>query len=240
MSKTYSDKGYNIIADDIVKILRTEDILRKDRTVMDIGCGPGTYAFRISPLVKEVTCIDSSWPMLGRVKSESADRHADNISVTLCDCKGIPDDLICDVAFSSLCPPMNDPKMILSMERHAREWCVYVSSAKTGPGIETEIWKELGCDYSYGGYMTSYPDSFLKSVGRKTSLVFLEQRNTETIPLEDCISTFRRKISRFRPITEREEQAIRTVVSRHADGDTVILDSNSRMGLLYWRPNVTL
>jgi len=235
-SETYTDNTYSDIADSIVKDLRADGTFCKDVSVMDIGCGPGTYAFRISPHVRKMVCIDGSQRMIDRLMREAAERNISNIETLVCDCRLLPGDLVCDVVFTSLCPPMNYPEMILEMEKHADRKCAYVSSSNVGTSIELEIWDELGCDYSYTGYNTNYPNDFLRSLGRKTQLRFYEQGYEETISVEKCIDRFLGKFSKYRTVTEKERDAITKVVRSHDEDGLVHISSKNRFGLLTWMP----
>lgn len=236
VAETYSDSSYSEIADSIVKDLVSDGMLSKDVSLMDIGCGPGTYAFRMHPYVERIVCVDGSQRMIDRLNREAGEKGVHNIEPILCDCRRLPRDLRCDIVFSSLCPPMNYPDMIVEMEKHARTGCAYVSSASVGTGIETEIWNELGKDYSYGGYNTSYPSDFLKSIGRRTKIRFYEQDYNETVPADKCAERFLGKISKYRNITEREREAVKKVVDRHEEDGAIHISSKNRFGLLTWSP----
>jgi len=235
-SESYSDSSYSEIADSIVRDLLADGTLHKDFSVMDIGCGPGTYAFRIHPYVKKVVCIDGSQRMIDRLNREAGEKGVHNIESLVCDCRKLTRGLKCDIVFASLCPPMNYPDMIVEMERHARVRCAYISSANVGTGIETEIWNELGKDYSYAGYNTTYPSDFLRSIGRRVELRFYEQDYNEDIAADKCAERFLGKISKYRRITKREHEAVKKVIDRHEVDGMIHISSKNRFGLLTWSP----
>lgn len=47
--------------------------LKKEDTVLDIGCGTGIIALALSPWIKQIQCIDISPKMLERTKANAAD-----------------------------------------------------------------------------------------------------------------------------------------------------------------------
>ena len=231
---TYSDSQYSAISDDIVSALLSEGIVNKDSTILDIGCGTGSFALRFSPHVSKVIGSDSSPKMLERLMDNASERNVNNIDPLLSDCLSIPSDVVCDVAFSSLCPPMNDPESLLSMEAHSKRYCIYVSSANVGNGIEGEVWKALGCDYSYSGYDTTYPFEYLRSIGKDARLRFFTQRNQSIIPIEECVNRYLRLVSKYRGMNGDMEHTIRDVIASHAKDGNIDLSREMRMGMLIW------
>ena len=232
-AKNYSSDRYSDIVDAIVTKLRSDGLL--SGSVLDIGCGPGTFAFPFSETAGKVIAYDASIPMLDRLKERCRSERIANISTVVGDCRSIPQNIHCDLAFSSLCPPMNYPESILEMERHG-DVCAYVSSANIGTSIETEIWSALGKDYSYSGYNTEYPYRFLRSVGRDPDLTFYTQKNTTEESEESVLKRHVSLISKYRPVTADIEKTIRKIVSGHSENGTITNTFEMRMGLLIWRP----
>lgn len=232
-ASNYDFHRYSTIVDDIVSMLRTKGLLFG--TVLDIGCGPGTFAIPFSESAETVIALDASRPMISRLEGTCDSKNIPNIRTIVCDCNHIPDDVHCNLVFTSLCPAMNNPSSILSMERYG-DVCAYVSSANTGSSIETEIWAALGEDYSYSGYYTGYPDEYLRSLGRETELFFFTQENVVDEPVEKTIERYTSLMSRYRPLTDEMMDIIKEVVSRYSDGDRVNYSNDSIMGLLIWCP----
>ena len=129
---------------------------------------------------------------------------------------------------------MNNPDSILDMERLGKRR-VYISSSDAGEdSIEVEIWRELGCDYSYRGYMTDYPFRFLESLGRQPSIRYFTQKHDASVPAEKAVERYRHVIGRYRDLTERELSAIEGVIAgRTADG-SVSLARTMRVGMIVW------
>lgn len=74
---------------------------RREDVVIDIATGPGTVAFLLAPLVKEVSALDFSPQMIGHLERQIRERNTRNISAMVCDCQGLPyKDNSFDLAFS--------------------------------------------------------------------------------------------------------------------------------------------
>lgn len=207
--------------------------LIQGKTVMDIGCGPGTYVIPFSRTAKKVIAVDRCLAMLERLSRECTEASAVNVEQVVADCRELPPGLSCDLAFTSLCPPMNYPEALLEMEMHSVT-NAYVSSAAKGGSLETEIWKELGKDYSYEGYNTDFGYRYLKAVGRTPWITYFEQKNETEDTYENVVSGLIRQFSKFRGMTEDLVSVIRDVVGRHEEDGIVVQKRNSRMGLLIW------
>ena len=228
----YDCSRYSSIVSDVVAKMDVLGLL--GGTVMDIGCGTGAYAIPFSPLCSGILAVDGSEPMLDVLRRGCEEHGITNVETLMCDCKDIPGGLRCDTAFSSLCPAMNSPSMILSMERLG-DRRVYISSYdKGGDSMELEIWRELGHDYSYGGYLTDYPRRFLESLGRSPSLYRFRQKNRTEVPDTRMKDNYRRLLSRYRPVSEAETAAIDRVVSEHSVDGIVTVSREMCVGMLVW------
>lgn len=229
----YSFERYSKIRDCIIDRIVSEGLIQ-GKTVADVGCGPGTYALPFSKHAKKVIAIDASPEMLRRLETDRKKKNIQNIEPVLCDCRSIPPEIKCDVAFSSLCPPMNYPEALLEMEQMS-QMNAYVSSVTVGGSIEYEIWDELGRSYSYGGYNTDFAYRFLRSVGRDAEVTYFEQENIVCETYEDTVRNYMSFFSKYRTMEPKLEGLIRDVVSRHVERNNVVQNRNSRMGLLIWQ-----
>ena len=229
-AKTYSDSGYSQIADDIVGRMLDDGILDSKPSLIDIGSGPGTFARRLSPYCGSIVCVDGSRPMLDRAESLGLS----NVRTLESDCFGIPDGYRSDVSFSSLCPPMNCPEGLRTMERLSKGYCVYVSSANREAGIEGKVWNALGKDYSYAGYDTTYPCRVLKAWGRKPSISFFEQPFETRRPTEEFYGSMVKRISSYVELDDDSRRIVRGVVEDLAEDGFVHQSGSLRIGMLAW------
>jgi ubiquinone/menaquinone biosynthesis C-methylase UbiE len=52
-AETYGDGVLSVLHDEITAYLVSEQYLKNSSSVLDIGCGPGTYSLRFSQTVKK-------------------------------------------------------------------------------------------------------------------------------------------------------------------------------------------
>jgi hypothetical protein len=174
--------------------------------------------------------------MLECLKNKCAEENIDNISVECADWNNYRPDGKYDVAFSSLCPPVNSSDSILKMEMCSDDVCIYISSmSKDRDSIYFEIWRELGKEYTYEGYDTGYPSRFLESIGRDPVLKSFEIKTRSESEPDRLAEFYKQKFLLYRD--EREvSRIIDEVVHSRAEDGRVITEQTNRLGLLIWHP----
>ncbi len=234
--ETYTDTTYRDVKDSIIEYLVKSGVFSKDRTLLDIGSGPGFYALYIAKYLREITCMDPSQGMLDRLMKSCEEMNISNIQPLKMEWGSFDTNSGYDIAFASLCPPLNRPEEILRMEKYSREYCVYISTSDIAPGMQIEIWNELGKDYSYAGSDIRFPYEFLKELGREPILKTFEQNIDGSTPYEQAVSSMIRTISKYIKIDDDVEKTVRKIISGHTINGMVINKSVTRMGLLVWKP----
>ncbi len=73
------------LADDIARAVSERIALTPGMDVMDFGCGTGLVTFRLQPLVRSVTGVDSSQGMLDVFKAKAAKLGSNNVRAQLAD-----------------------------------------------------------------------------------------------------------------------------------------------------------
>ena len=107
-------------------------------TLLDVGCGPGTFSLRFAPHVKEVFAFDFSPMMLSMLRSNAQTKGIGNITSITADIEGDWSDIpICDVVLASRCLEVDDlQKALTNLDLHAKQ-AVYLTF-KVGKGYLSE------------------------------------------------------------------------------------------------------
>ena len=234
-AEKYSGTEYKDIRERIANDLLETGILKKDRRMLDIGCGPGLYEVLFSPHLKEVTGIDGSKKMIERLKEECSAQSCNNVRGIVEQWETFDTDERYDIVFSSLCPPLNNPESLLKMESYSSDLCIYVSSANTSPSIQTKIWKDLGKEYSFGGYNTEYPNRYLLSIGRKPVLKFYKEEHVHEMPESEAVALYERNTERYQKTTPDVHDIIASAV-RSCSSDGIFREKRTMtLGMLVWK-----
>ncbi|MFA7150088.1 MAG: class I SAM-dependent methyltransferase [Candidatus Methanomethylophilaceae archaeon] len=234
-SAGYSSERYDVIKEQIIDHLSNARILGKDRTLLDVGSGPGTFAVPMSRSLKKITCMDIAPGMISRIDDICGKESIHNIDTFQSDWLRCEHAGRYDIVFSALCPAMNDPSSILKMEEHAERDCVYLSSINDEKTIHLEICDRIGKDFSFEGYNTEYPFRFLKEMGREPEMKVFSERFESKMSAEKMIESEIRALSNYSEIPGLRDTVEETVLSHAVDGIIHTVGS-IRMGLLIWKP----
>ncbi|MDD4505965.1 MAG: class I SAM-dependent methyltransferase [Sulfurospirillaceae bacterium] len=122
-------------------------ILSSSDTLLDIGCGPGTFSLRFAPKVKEVYAFDFSPKMLEILAQNAKEKGINNISHFCCDMEGSWENVpVCDVVLASRCLEVDDlQKVLQELDTHAKK-AVYVTFKVGKSYLNEEILKIIKRD----------------------------------------------------------------------------------------------
>lgn len=235
-AEDYDGSGYGRIRRSMIDDLVVMGVLDGDRTVIDIGCGPGLFLKELAERSGKVYCVDSSVPMIDKVEQLIGSEGIVNAETILASWERLEPVYGTDIAFTSLCPPMNDPESLLRMEDFASCRCVYASSANDDTGITADVWKRLGKAYTMKGYDTGYPYGFLKACGRRPELRYYSERTVIEQTAEEAVSATLRAVSGYLGTGAEVEDAVRDAVLPYTEDGTVRIEKDMRIGMLVWEP----
>ncbi len=86
----------------------------KEDTLLDIGCGPGTFSLRFAPLVKHVSAFDFSSKMLEVLEENAKKQNITNITSFIHDMEKSWEDVpICDIVLASRCLEVDNIEAVL-------------------------------------------------------------------------------------------------------------------------------
>ncbi len=113
--------------------------LKNAKTLLDIGCGPGTFGISLADKLEEVYCLDFSSKMLECVAQNAKDRGLKNVKTIQKsfyeDWSNVPK---CDILIASRCSIVKDAKEFLNLiNKKAKK--IYLTSKVDGSFIDEEI-----------------------------------------------------------------------------------------------------
>jgi len=138
MNKKIHNGTYN---DTIVEKVNLEEV----EDVLDVGCGPGTFALRFAPHVKKVYAFDFSQNMLNALVNNAKELNITNIETMQQDIEGswknIPK---CDVVLASRCMEVDDIKSALvKLDSYAKK-AVYLTFKVGKSYLDEELLNAMG------------------------------------------------------------------------------------------------
>ena len=99
----YSSYQQGFMPGRIVDWMLETGYLRSEFSVLEVGCGPGTYSLELAPKVRILTCMDSSERMLARLSAGAKEKGLTNIELFHQDWERYIPKKGCAACIASLC-----------------------------------------------------------------------------------------------------------------------------------------
>ncbi len=241
------DDGFDARArktlDDTVGLFHRHGILAPGARVLDIGCGTGTLALALAREGAEVTAVDFSEGMLGRLREKQAPEpegavhpvHADWGEVDL-GSRGWSGQF--DLVIANMTPAMRTPEAFTRMQAASRGWCFLKGWAqrRRNTALE-ELWpRVMDSPRDERPPEILFQLNLLYAQGSFPEVSFEELQWEKTVALEDAARYF---IRYFAGISSRTEAQLRDVVYGCLEGiaeDGLVRErSRGWTGSLLWR-----
>ena len=151
-------KGYQ---KKIIDLLENEKVLQPGITVMDIGCGPGTYGLQfIERGAGFIECVDSTDGMLKQLVIRAEERKImDKIHISNSTWDQYKDKQTFDLVFSSMSPAISEYSELIKMETYSNRNCCLVTYGAGMPRtIRGRIWEKFNGKKAESGQKVSLED----------------------------------------------------------------------------------
>lgn len=137
-----NQKIHNGFYNDMVEKSITLD---KEYTLLDVGCGPGTFSLRFSSLVKHIHAFDFSSKMLEALNENAHNKGIHNITTFIHDMEtswgNVP---VCDVVLASRCLEVDDIEAVLKeLDSHAKK-AVYLTYKVGKSYLDEQVLDAIG------------------------------------------------------------------------------------------------
>jgi SAM-dependent methyltransferase len=197
-------------AHDFFEIMRPQP----EWTILDMGCGPGTLALPLAPLVARVTAADFAQGMLDIVAEECTARGIRNITAKKLSWE---DDWQAsgvgryDVAIASRSLVTDDLKeAIIKLDGTARQKVFIVTIVGDGP-YDRKVFEALGRPLNPGpDYICSY--NLLYQMGIHARVDYIERYGRGYKSPEDAFNSMRWMVG---DMTPEETEKLRTFIDQH-------------------------
>lgn len=162
---------------ELVESWKREGLLKESYRVLDIGCGPGTFALPLGEVVREVTALDTSERMLRILKKEAEERESKNLKLLKKDWEDIEEEKTYDLVLASNSPAIYNQKTLEKMNRVSRKNCLYICYAGgLRPPLRNLLWKEImGEELQGRTFSITFPFAILYHEGYYPHLTFQRQ-----------------------------------------------------------------
>lgn len=228
----------------VFRFLQQEDVLKDNSNILDIGCGPGSFAVPLAEAGHSVVALDPAQKMLDILRERLAPGYSGRVKAVLglweeIDINKMGWEKQFDLVFASMTPGVRDIDTLQKMIACSREWC-YLSSF-SGPrrySLFEEVHLELlGKPFLNHVNDIIFPFNILYALGYRPRLAFAEMNQQREDSIEEAVADLMDHFKFFavnEDIPDLRKKASDLVVKKAVDGK-VAHEIRSNIGMMLWR-----
>lgn len=228
------------IYNSIVDGLAADGVITPFSTVLDIGCGAGTYTLPLAAKARQVTGLDTAEQMLAMLQSEANhERLTCRVTTLHADWLDLPAEPAYDVVFAANTTAINDYDSLMKMNDVSRGVCCLIGFAGTYHiKVRTLLWEHLmGTPPEHTAFDIQYPFNILYQERYLPNIKFYSyrQRYRETLPY--MIEYYTSYFQLFGLEGPETTAKITEFLANRAVEDYCTELINTTIGVLWWRPD---
>ena len=235
-----TDKFRSPQGDQVAAYLLKSGILRKGDSVLDIGCGSGSYAIPLAMHGASVTALDCNAASLALLQRRIRRLGCTDVSCVQAewDSYASHSDTRFDVAFAAMCPAISDKQSLLAMERLATRKCCILTVARGSYDLHRKAMiQELGLA-APGGMVTEALRYFdvLSLMGRLPDVKTWSVASESKTSLEDFLTRYIVYFRIFGMEDSASEAYLHMYFQKNAVDGILTEQSQLNLALLSWSP----
>ncbi|SMD09956.1 SAM-dependent methyltransferase [Sporomusa malonica] len=222
----------------IIDGLIAQGAIKPGDSLLDIGCGPGTYALPLAAYKVKVTGLDTSQGMLDTLSDQAVKASlTESISVLLTDWLDIAPEPAYDITFAAKSPAINNYDSLMKMTKVARRACCLIGFAgKHDIGLRRFLWERLLNEPAPGpAFDIIYPLNILYQEGYRPNLTFSTYGQTQQEPLNYLIDHYIRYFAVMGVTGNEVENNIRCFLEGVAIDGYCAETSETTIGIMWWQ-----
>lgn len=221
---------------DVVAFLGREGVFVPGDDVLDVGCGPGTYALHFAAKAGSVTGLDASEAMLAKMGRAAADRGIENVRPVHSRWEEYGGPAKYDLVFSSFCPAIDDAASLLRMEARSRRSCCYVASADADRETPADRLREIltGEKAENDPADALYIFNVLHQAGRSPSLRTFPYACRTDVPADRLVEQFIAQFAMQVDMDRATMEIIRDYVESISTGGVYRREDAGSVFAIYW------
>lgn len=220
----------------IVDHLTKQGAFRDGDSVLDIGCGPGTYALLFAERARQVDALDSSAAMLDAMLWEAEHRGLDRLRPLQAKWEELVPKEKYDLAFSAMSPAVKDSETLLKLEAcSARSCCLVTYGENPDYGPINDLWGLIiGERPATSAFHYIYPYNLLLEINRKPTLDMLVLERAKQVPVDRLVRQYVTYFSIFTAIDAHGERLIREYFEARSDVGLCEVKTHVRLAAICW------
>lgn len=225
----------------VIEMLDREKALEPGASILDVGCGPGTYSLPFAQRVKTVSALDGAGKMCDILKQRAEAKRIHNINVMNHLWKDVALDgnsmaHAFDLVFASMTPAVCDYDTLVKLNQASKRHCCLVSSVNGHGGkAREELWQRIFPEEkSEKSNSAIYIFNLLYSMGCRPSLQYVDSEWVREESSDKAVERFTRSFWLYTDITSDIRKAITQFVEERAENGLFREEIKSRLGVIIW------
>jgi SAM-dependent methyltransferase len=206
-------------------------------TLLDIGCGTGTYPLAMADQFHRVEGVDVSQEMVSIANRKAEERGASNAEFRVCDWTSVKTSQLgkFNVVTARLTPAVATPEGFAKMMSVAGGWCFYAGYVSRGNPMWDEIYRITG----KRGDVTE-PQRLLNAIevlwkaGRRPKLEYIAEHRARTLTAEEARTMYVEGAKGFSELTGEQEKEIREAIDSRIEDGVFRDTSDPVIGVVCW------
>lgn len=240
---SHISKGYEVriqfeskIIEEIIRILFLEGVMSGESVVLDVGCGPGTFAIPFARRVNHVIALDPAIKMIDIVREKAQHQRFSNITFL---CQRWEESYFskeCDLVFASFSPAIRDAESLLKMNQASRRYCCLITSSEEETfKIRNQLWERIFEEpFHSSSFHIIYPFNFLYASDFRPQVRFLNHRICYEEPVDVVIDRYEHYFRMFIELTPRKKKKIRHYFEALTHDGIVKTHETKAVAIMWW------
>ena len=222
----------------VISLVKNQGLSFSKAHILDIGCGTGIYTLPLAAQAAQVTGMDDSDAMIGRMKGVISARGIENVQAVKAswqdmDIQESGFEKAFDIVWASMTPALRTVQDFCRMEQCAKTWCVFIGwGQKRKDALMQEVFDLHGLEFGPPPGAEA-ARKILESLGRTPSIDYFETSWTWSGSLADALENMACFIE-MQGKTADDDQ-IRKVVNRHQQNGEVQHVTEVEEGIMVWQ-----
>jgi SAM-dependent methyltransferase len=220
----------------IIRFLVRQGTFRDGDRVLDVGCGPGTYALLFAERAKAVDALDPSVAMLAAMSREATRRSLSGIKALPVKWEDFAPDDRYDLAFSAMSPAIKDAATLRKLEAcSSRSCCLVTYGENPDYGPVNDLWEPVvGERRATNAFLYVYPYNLLRETGRNPGLEMFGLERSKRVPVDRLVRQYVTYFGIFAAIDGRKERLIRDHFEARSDAGLYEVRTHVRLAAICW------
>lgn len=220
----------------IISYLTRQGAFRDSDRVLDVGCGPGTYALIFAERARQVDALDSSAAMLAAMSREASHRGLAKLRPLQVKWEELVPEGRYDLAFSAMSPAVKDAPTLRKLEAcSSRSCCLVTYGENPDYGPINDLWKAvIGKRPATNAFHYVYPYNLLREIDRKPVLEMFELERAKHVPVDRLGRQHVTYFGIFTAIDSRSERLIREYFESRSDAGLFEVKTHVRLAAICW------